>query len=308
MCCLILDDIILNKKKILFLINPIAGTKNNTDYHQYIDRYIDKSLFDIVIKHSLKQHHATRLIKEDSENYDIIVAVGGDGTINEVINGFAGTNAVLGVIPAGSGNGLAYTMGIPFDVKKALELINQYEQNIQTIDVLKANDRIAVNQIGFGFDAHIAYLFSSTQKRGLLKYAYLSLREYFRYKNKPFSFHANGKTFTRHTFVTNFSNNTQFGNKAYIAPLARLRDGHIEISLLKHFPKLLLPVILFRLFRKTLHKSQYYTSFKAREATIPHQANVILNIDGEPMEVIRDLHIKVIPGGLRVIATGEGIV
>jgi diacylglycerol kinase family enzyme len=168
--------------------------------------------------------------------------------------------------------------------------------------MLSANGRMVVNQVGFGFDAHIANLFASTKKRGLFKYALLSLKEYYQYRNPPFAFHSNGKDYEVHTFVTNFSNNTQFGNKAHIAPLADLRDGLIEISLLRHFPKFLLPVILLRLFSKTLHKSRYYTSFKATNVVIPPQGNVILNIDGEPLEITEEMEIKILPEALRVIA------
>jgi YegS/Rv2252/BmrU family lipid kinase len=292
----------LGKKTILFLVNPIAGTKNNTDYNKYIDQYIDKSLFDYTIKHSQKQNHATDLIKNGSDSYDVIVAVGGDGTINEVINGFNGNKPILGIIPAGSGNGLAYTLGIPFKIKDAIELINNYEKNIKRIDVVSINDRLAVNQLGFGFDAHVANLFSTTKRRGLLKYAALSLREYFNYKNSMLSFYADGKHCQEHTFVTNFSNNTQFGNNAHIAPLADLQDGYLEISFLKHFPKILLPIILLMLFTKTIHWSRYYSCFKAEEAVIPFQKDVILNLDGEPIKMTEDLKVKILPLALRVIA------
>ncbi len=292
----------MSKKKILFLINPVAGRKNNFDYAYYIDKYIDQSVFLHEVYRPNKKDEATELLKEKADSFDIVVAVGGDGTINEVINGCAGTQAILGIIPAGSGNGLAYSLGIPFSIKKAIKLINNYEDNLQKIDLILANDRFAVNQIGFGFDAHIANLFSKTKKRGLLKYAYLSLREYFKYKNEPFSFKANGKEYEAHAFVVNFSNNSQFGNKAHIAPLADLRDGNLEISTLAHFPKILLPLILIRLFRKTLHRSRFYESFKAQTATIPFQEDVLLNMDGEHIGLTRDLDLKVLRQELAVIA------
>lgn len=292
----------MSKKKILFLINPVAGRKNNIDYASHIEKYIDQSVFSYEVYRPVIKDEATKLLKKKAENFDIVVAVGGDGTVNEVINGCAGTQAILGIIPAGSGNGLAYSLGIPFSIKKAIELINNYQDNLQKIDLILANDRFAVNQIGFGFDAHIANLFAKTKKRGLLKYAYLSLREYFKYKNEPLSFRANGKDYHAHAFVVNFSNNSQFGNKAHIAPLADLRDGNLEISTLAHFPKILLPVILIRLFRKTLHRSRFYKSFKAQTATIPFQEDVLLNMDGEHMGLTRDLDLKVLRQELAVIA------
>lgn len=293
----------MTKKKILFLINPVAGRKNKILYHELIEKHIDKSLFEHELIWSLEKGHATEIIRKKAADFDIIVAIGGDGTVNEVVNGCFDTNTILGIIPAGSGNGLALSLGIPFKIKKAIQLINNFENNLQQIDVIKVNDRIVVNQIGFGFDAHIANLFAQTQKRGLLKYAYLSLKEYFRYQNKPFAFQANGEHYQAHTFVTNFSNNSQFGNKAYIAPLADLKDGYIEVSLLRHFPKVLLPVILFRLFRKTLHRSRYYSSFKTKNASIPYQGEVVLNIDGEHIVASQNLDMKVLEKGLQVIAS-----
>lgn len=292
----------MSKKKILFLINPVAGRKNNIDYASYIEKYIDETVFSHEIYRPVKKDEAIELLKQKADSFDIVVAVGGDGTVNEVINGCAGTQTILGIIPAGSGNGLAYTLGIPFSIKKAIQLINNYQENLQRIDLIRANDRFAVNQIGFGFDAHIANLFSTTKKRGLLKYAILSLKEYFKYKNKPFSFTANGKDYEAHAFVVNFSNNSQFGNNAHIAPLADLRDGNLEISTLAHFPKILLPVILIRLFRKTLHRSRFYKSFKAKTATIPFQEDVLLNMDGEHIGLTRDMDLKVLRQELEVIA------
>ncbi len=290
------------KKNILFLINPVAGRKNKHGYREIIDKHLDKSLFEYEVFESLQKGHILELIKEHAKKFDVIVAVGGDGTVNEVVNGCYGTDVVVGIIPAGSGNGLAYSLGIPFKTRNSLELINNYQKNLQKIDVIQVNDKIVVNQVGFGFDAHIASLFAKTQKRGLAKYAYLSLKEYFQYKNEPLAFRANGKDYFAHTFVTNFSNNSQFGNKAHIAPLADLRDGYIEVSLLRHFPKVLLPLILIRLFRKTLHRSRYYTSFKTKCASIPFQENVVLNMDGEHMVVDRDLDLRIIESGLKVIA------
>jgi diacylglycerol kinase (ATP) len=292
----------VTKKKILFLINPVAGRKKHRDYRKTIDHHIDKALFEYEVIESLQKGHATQFIRKHVKKFDIVVAVGGDGTVNEVVNGCYGTDVAVGIIPAGSGNGLAYSLGIPFKICNSLALINNYQKNLQKIDIIQVNDQIVVNQVGFGFDAHIASLFAKTQKRGLVKYAYLSLKEYFQYKNQPLAFRANGKDYHTHTFVTNFSNNSQLGNKAHIAPLADLKDGYIEVSFLKHFPKVLLPVILIRLFSKTLHRSRYYTSFKAKTACIPYQDNVILNMDGEHMEVDKDLDLKIVESGLKVIA------
>lgn len=289
----------MDKKKILFLINPIAGRKNNVDYKKYIDKYINKSVFDYHTSYSRIDTYPA----EELGKFEIVVAVGGDGTVNQVINSLNGNESILAIIPAGSGNGLAFSLGIPFKIRKALELINNYEDNLQQIDVISVNDKLAVNQLGIGFDAHIANLFSTTRKRGLLKYAYLSLREYFRYKNQTLSLSANGENYREHTFVTNLSNNTQFGNNAHIAPLADLQDGLIEISFLKHFPKILLPLILLRLFTKTIHKSRYYSSFKAREAIISPYRNMVMNIDGEPVVVNEELKVKILPLALQVVSS-----
>ena len=165
------------KRKILAVINPISGTSNKEFMPETIARCIDPGKFDVVVRFTQHASHATLLTEEAiKEGFYGVIAVGGDGTINEVAAAVRDSSTALGIIPCGSGNGLARHLGIPMNVEKALEIINL--DNIEALDYCTANDRPFFCTCGVGFDAHVSQKFAEARKRGPLSYIQKTLVEY----------------------------------------------------------------------------------------------------------------------------------
>jgi diacylglycerol kinase family enzyme len=204
----------------------------------------------------------------------------------------------MALIPTGSGNGLARHLKIPLDLKEAMKVINT--GNTITIDSIKFNDEIFVNVAGVGFDAHIGWEFARFGKRGFSSYLKVITREYPRYKAKDFELIIDGKTLHKNAYLISFANGSQWGNNAYIAPLADISDGVMDIAILKDFTFLTGLGIGYRLFNKTLHRSRFMEIIKAKEVTV-RQSSTIAHIDGEPIEAGHEIVIKVEPASLKVI-------
>ncbi len=287
------------KKKICFIVNPISGIGRQKVIEKLIDQHLNRSLFDYEIAYTKAAKHATELAKKAvADNFNIVVAVGGDGSINEIGKGLIGSTAALAIIPAGSGNGLARHLKIPLDSKKAMDIINNAKEMM--IDTMQFNNETFINIAGLGFDAHIGWEFAKFGKRGLSSYLKLIAREYPKYKAADYELIINGKSFHKKAFVISFANGAQWGNDAHIAPLADIADGFIDIAILKDFSFLNAISIGYRLFSKTLHKSPYLEIIKTKEVIVKH-ANTIAHIDGEPIEIGDTISIKVNPLSLKII-------
>ncbi len=287
------------KKKICFIINPISGIGRQKIIEKMIDKYLDRTLFDYELAYTKAPKHATELARKAvAENFNIVAAVGGDGSINETSKGLIGSNTALAIIPAGSGNGLARHLGIPINSKKAMLIINKAKETL--IDTMQFNDETFVNIAGVGFDAHIGWEFAKFGKRGFSSYLKLFAREYPKYKAQEYELIVNGKSMNKKAFVISFANGSQWGNNAHIAPLADIADGVIDIAILKKFPAFNAFNLGYRLFNKTLHHSRYLETIKAKEVIVK-QPKTFAHIDGEPIEIGREILIKVNPLSLRVI-------
>jgi len=236
--------------------------------------------------------------KAAADQFDIVVAVGGDGSVNETAAGLIGTQTAMAIIPTGSGNGLARHLGIPLNLKKALEVINAGYETV--IDSVQLNEHIFVNVAGIGFDAHIGWEFAKFGKRGFSSYLKIISREFPRYKAQDVELIIDGKSSIKKAFLISFANGSQWGNNAYIAPAADCRDGLIDIAILKDFNLLSAISIGYRLFKKTIHKSAALETIKAKEVIV-RQPGTIAHIDGEPIETGNELRIKVNPLSLRII-------
>ncbi len=288
------------KKKILFIINPISGNNKKENKQQLIEDTIDKMHFDVNFKYTEHSKHATEIAKEAvNQGVDIVAAVGGDGTVNEVSKALIGTNTNFAIVPSGSGNGLGRFLKIPLKTKKAVEVINSNKPF--KMDTIKINEEYFVNMAGVGFDAHISHLFSTYGKRGFRSYLKLIFREFFNYKPEKYNLKINEQLTETQAFVISFANSSQFGNNAHIAPLAEINDGLIDICILKQFPVWKSLYITFLLYSKRLTKSKYYQIIKASELEIINNKNLKAHIDGDPIIFDSNIKISIIPESLNVI-------
>jgi YegS/Rv2252/BmrU family lipid kinase len=288
------------KKKILYIINPFSGSSKKNNLEQIIGSETDKSRFELFIKHTEYAGHGKELARQAIEDkLDIVVAVGGDGTINEISSQLINTDIVFAIIPKGSGNGLARFLNIPLDEKKAVRLINK--MNVLTIDSIKLNDLHYVNMAGIGFDAHIAHLFSTFGKRGFKSYVKLVYKEYKKYKSQNYLLTIDGKQIEQQAFVISFANSSQFGNNAHIAPLAKINDGLIDLCILKEFPAYKAISLVYQLYTKRLPKSRYYKVHKAKHIQVKSETELLAHIDGEPIKLGNNLDIKILPKSLKII-------
>lgn len=288
-----------SKKSICFIVNPISGIGRQKVIEKLIDEQLDRSLFDYEIAYTKAAKHAIELSAEAAaRNTDIVVAVGGDGSVNETAKGLVGTKTAMAIIPTGSGNGLARHLKIPLDLKKAMQVINTGKE--VRIDSIRMNDEVFVNVAGIGFDAHIGWEFARFGKRGFSSYLKVISREFPKYKAQDFELVIDGKIIKKNAYLISFANGSQWGNNAYIAPTADISDGIMDIAILRDFKLLNGLAIGYRLFKKTLHKSSYLEIIKTKEVIVKQQG-VIAHIDGEPIEIGNELKIKVNPLSLKVI-------
>lgn len=284
--------------KILFIINPISGTVKKSGVQQLIQTYLDTSKFDYSITHTEYPLHATEIAKKEAENYKIIVAVGGDGTVHEVGLGLIHTNTILGILPMGSGNGLARHLKIPMSTKKAILNLNTFKS--KTIDTVKINDTYFLGAGGIGFDAHISNLFATSKTRGFITYIKISINEFFKYQEQEYQLHIEGNTFNRKAFLITFANSNQYGNNAFIAPNSIIDDGFISIVILKKFSLIYAIPLAIKLFTKKINSSKFVEEIKVKKALIisPNQE---IHLDGEPLLTNREINIEVLPQSLKVI-------
>ncbi len=289
----------LKKHQILFIVNPTSGDipkeKTIAKVQQLIN--VDKIDYQIIITERAK--HAIELSKEAvKNNIDAVIAVGGDGSVNEVGRSLIHTDVAMGILPLGSGNGLARHLKIPMNIEGAIEKINQFSS--KKIDTATINEEVFLGTAGLGFDAHVGWKFSEFGKRGFFSYMQITANEFFKYKTDQYSLEIDGKTIESDAFLVSFANSSQFGNNAWIAPSAEIDDGMISLCVLEKFPALLAPDMIFKLFSKRLEKSKYYKIYKGKEIKIKHHRG-LAHIDGEPIRVKEDLIIKVLPSSLHVI-------
>lgn len=287
-------------QKIRFIINPKSGIGNKKILPDLIAKFIDSKKYSSEVCFTNEPGHATELAKYAVENdYDFVVAVGGDGSVNETAKALINSRTALGIIPTGSGNGMARHLGIPVDVIKAVKIF--YEGEIEKIDTLTVNELFCVGTIGIGFDAHIAHLFAKSEKRGYSTYVKLVLKEFSTYKEKQFSIFVDGVKSERSCFLLTFANSSQFGNNAVIAPFADVKDGIIDISMMVRFPAIIAPALIYRLMNNTIHQSKFFTSLRGKNIEVKNQNSLPGHIDGEPVLFHSDLVIKINPLSLRVV-------
>lgn len=289
------------KEKILFLINPISGTSNKEHLPVLINNLTDKEIFDTEIVITKYKGEATEIVREKLiENYRYFVAVGGDGTVNEIAKALINTQAILAILPIGSGNGLARHLKIPLQPAKAIRLINK--QKFQAIDYGLINNTPFFCTCGVGFDALIGEKFAQCKGRGLSNYVKTTIIEYFNYKPEMYKITIdNERKINIPAFLITFANGSQYGNNAYIAPNADICDGKLDMCILAPFKLYKAPGIAMRLFAKNIDRSSLMQIERASSILLERAADGVIHFDGEPCRMGKKLEISLINKGLNVI-------
>lgn len=290
-----------NKLNILFVINPISGGRSKIKLPTTIANVLDKEKFNAELVYTERVGHASEIVKEAlSKHYDVFVAVGGDGTINEVAGELVNTSKTFAIIPLGSGNGLARFLKIPLKVEKALQLINTLA--VKTIDTAEFNGRKYFNMAGVGFDAHLSAVFAGNKNRGLKSYVQLGLKEIINYKSQPYQIDIDGVSYDRDAFAISIANSSQYGNNVYISPESSLTDGLLDVCIIHPITFFKLVALTYQMITAKTHKSNRVTIIRGKNITIKRQKADALHVDGEPVAMGTTLHIKIIPASLNIIA------
>jgi YegS/Rv2252/BmrU family lipid kinase len=231
---------------------------------------------------------------------DVVVAIGGDGTINEIARSLVHTDTALGIIPCGSGNGLARHLRIPMEPKAAIDIINRGEQ--LCIDYGKINNIPFFCTCGVGFDAFVSLKFADSGKRGLLTYLENTLHESLTYQPEAYEIENEEGTVVHQAFLIACGNASQYGNNAYITPQASLMDGLMDITIIEPFTVLDVPSLSFQLFNKTIDQNSRVKTMRAKKIKIHRAQEGVLHFDGDPLMAGKELEVEIIPKGLRVVA------
>lgn len=291
------------KKKIILILNPVAGgIKNKEKVSKNIIDYFTAKGQEIILKQTTRRGEATKFAQQAvGENVDYVIAVGGDGTINEVASGLVNTDVAMGILPFGSGNGLARSLNIPRKIEQAGQLI--LKGNICSIDVGRANDRYFFVLAGVGFDAVVGKRFDEFPRRGPIPYFYLGVKEFFIYKPEWLKISFNSKTLELNPFVIAVANCQQYGNGAIIAPEAKLNDGLFDICIVHRLSFLQLFSAIPKLFKGQVQKFREAEFHKSPAVRIERKRAALINLDGEAVLEGPEVKISILPRALNVIAS-----
>ena len=290
------------KQMLLFLINPKSGVSEKKRIPQMVERYVDHNRYDVVVSYTKYAGHAYELAKDAAERgVYAVIAVGGDGTVNEVGRALVHTNTALGVIPCGSGNGFARHLGIPVEVRKSIDFINTAEP--VNIDYGKINGHSFFCSCGVGFDALVSCDFAKSKGRGILNYIKTSLVNWAVYKPETYLVETDSFKKTFKAFVIACGNASQYGNNAYITPSASMRDGMLTVSVLAPFNAFEAPLIATQLFTHMLDESNHITTLTIPWMRIVRENAGPVHFDGEPYVLDRELFVEMIPGGIKVLSS-----
>jgi YegS/Rv2252/BmrU family lipid kinase len=288
-------------RHILYIINPISGTRKKASIMEWIEAKTEAAGIAYTMQTSVASGDYSFLHPNIEEQgvTDIVIA-GGDGTVNQVINSLKTFPVQFGILPCGSGNGLAFSAGIPKDLEKALEII--FKGTSQKTDAFLINNKFACMLCGIGFDAQVAHDFANDPRRGLSTYVRKTVSNFFTAAAYPFSIQANGASFEKEAFFISIANSNQFGNNFTIAPKASLTDGLLDIVVVTKQHKLSLILQTLRqvggfnqLVEKELGKANTgVLYFQTDQLNITNSGKAPVHIDGDPVDTIEHLNIRIL--------------
>lgn len=288
----------MRQRKILFIVNPSAGKRRNLDLKEFIEKHFNYAHFTVAVSSSLEYFEEIKQ-KALTENFTDVIACGGDGTVNKVASFACNNDLRLGILPLGSGNGLARSVKMSMDLKKALKQIEAGRS--QKIDGGILNGKLFFCASGMGFDAYIAALFENTESRGLAGYIKLIWKEYFSYKPEKYILKFDGKEISTEAFVLACCNSGQYGNDFYIAPTANMRDGKLTISIMKPFAKWFTPYLISKVVLKKAHTLNCVETYDTASLQIMREKKGFVHLDGEPHEEGTEINYSVKPLALEII-------
>ena len=287
-------------QRLFLIINPISGTHSKLSIaHHLVDELRSRG-FDVTAEFTLGAGDATRLARQAIDGgYDGVLAWGGDGTVNEIATAMTGTGVPMGIVPAGSGNGLARHLNIPIDSLASVAVIAG--RHIVDCDHGTVNGRPFFCTFGIGFDAAVSTRFAASGTRGKLNYVRSALQEFINYESTSYRIIADGEELNDDAFLIAVCNAAQYGNNAYIAPGASLTDGYLDLVVVRKMPRLNLVMLGMELMAGTLREGKGVTTRKVREVTIYTDSRVPAHIDGEPIDNIgNEIHVSCRPRALRL--------
>ena len=294
------------KRTITFIINPISGTHSKDAMPELIQQTIDAEKFDVDVRLTEYAGHASEIARQCvAQGTDVVAAVGGDGTINEVARSLTHTQTALAIVPCGSGNGLARHLCLPMDTRKSIEIINQC--NIEAFDYGVINEQPFFCTCGMGFDAFISLKFAEAGKRGPITYVENVLKEGLKYKPETYEIIDDSGTARYKAFLIACANASQYGNNAYIAPGATMKDGQMDVIVMEPFNALDAPQIAADLFMKTLGNNSKIKTFRTKHLHIRRQEPGAIHYDGDPIMTGTDIDVRIEHQGIRILTNPDAI-
>ena len=296
------------KTKTLIIVNPISGIGRQKRIETLLKQNLNHDLFDYEVRYTEHIHHGTEIAREAANRgYDCVVACGGDGSVNDVVQGLRGSDTRLGIIPCGSGNALAHTLKLPMQPWLAIRVLNQqYELTIDSILISgEGSDKteyVCVSAAGIGFDAHVSRLMQAAKTRGLTGYTNIVLRAYNNYHESDYTLHLNGRTLVRNAWLIALQNSDRIGYNMPVSPTARLDDGIIDISIIDKVPIDHVAITAPLAMTNHLQLSQHVEMFRTREVTVEGNLDKWVDIDGEGINIGRTVHFVNQPQSVKVYA------
>jgi YegS/Rv2252/BmrU family lipid kinase len=294
------------RRTVDVIINPIAGIRPKAEVPEYVRSILRDEEYDVRIYFTEYAGHASELAAQSARmGIDTVVAIGGDGTINETARSLVGTRTALGLVPMGSGNGLARHIQIPLEVSRALEVIK--EGHREQIDYGVINGHIFFCTAGVGFDAQVSQKFAEAKKRGGLTYVQSIINLISKYKPSTYTIYTDDGRIREKAFLIAIGNAAQYGNNAYIAPRASMQDGQMDVTLIKPFNLIDAPQMAVQLFSRSLDSNDNILSFRSSHLRIIMPQPDVVHVDGEPIHMDGVLDVQTHPGGLSVLTPAEPV-
>lgn len=291
-------------KKLMVIINPISGTASKVGVEDIIRQDAKDYDLDVDVRYTTGKGDATRLAREAiDKGFYGVVACGGDGTVNETARALCGSGVAMGIIPMGSGNGLARHLNIPITVRGAMRVIG--EDRVLDCDYATANGQPFFCTFGVGFDAAVTEKFNKGHKRGLTTYVQTTLDEFIKYRSEEYVIMANGKVISENALLIAVCNASQYGNNAYIAPTASIKDGLLDVTIIHKGNPIQTAMAGLDILTGFVGKTGNAVTFRAREITIIRRMKGAAHLDGEPASMGERIEVKCHPGMLRLFTTAR---
>ena len=288
------------RRHILAIINPVSGTGSKDKIPRLIDTVVDQEKNDVSIVMSEYAGHAHEIATQAvNDGIEIVIAIGGDGTVNEVGSALCGTDTALAIVPSGSGNGLARHLRISMNASRALQVLNNGV--VGQFDYCRINDKPFFCTCGMGFDAAVSYKFSNEGTRGFITYIKTALSEYIKYQPQDYVINIDGTELKEKAFVIACCNAAQYGNNAYIAPRATMQDGLIDVTVMHPFNMIESPLIGARLFLRQLNHDNHVSIYRGKHVIIERNQDDIVHIDGDPLVMPARVEIENVSRGIHIL-------